>query len=282
VEETIMKKSLILVVLLLLSLNSICPAADITTNVLKRVFFISYGESAGTGFTIDVDGRQYLITAKHVVGGIKDKDTIKIKHDNQMKPLSVRVIWVMPEEADIIVLAPEVQISPSFELEPTMKNLILGQQMYFLGFPFGIGMNDKNTLKINNGYPLPLVKDGVLSGLSTTEGPNKYTVLVLDGLNNEGFSGGPIVYKEQSSNKLNVCGVVSSYKAQEIPVYRKAPLKKTDPKTIERTNPKTGEKYKLVETDMIVERNTGLAYGHGISVAVEAIRKNPIGPEIKK
>jgi hypothetical protein len=44
----------------------------LTANVLKRVVRIIVGAASGTAFTIDVDGRQYLITAKHVVATLKD------------------------------------------------------------------------------------------------------------------------------------------------------------------------------------------------------------------
>ena len=41
----------------------------ITSNFIHRIFRIKCGEFMGTGFTIDVDGKQYVVTAKHVVNG---------------------------------------------------------------------------------------------------------------------------------------------------------------------------------------------------------------------
>jgi hypothetical protein len=43
----------------------------ITANVLTRVLrcHIKNGDSYGTGYTISVDDRQYLVTAKHMVEG---------------------------------------------------------------------------------------------------------------------------------------------------------------------------------------------------------------------
>ena len=39
----------------------------LTSNVLNRVFWIGHqGKPMGTGFAVDVDGRQYLVTAQHV------------------------------------------------------------------------------------------------------------------------------------------------------------------------------------------------------------------------
>jgi hypothetical protein len=39
----------------------------ITANYMCRTFRIKCGNSSGSGFTIDVNGREYLITARHVV-----------------------------------------------------------------------------------------------------------------------------------------------------------------------------------------------------------------------
>ena len=39
----------------------------VTRNVIQRVFKIRRGESQGTAFTIDRAGRQYFVTARHVI-----------------------------------------------------------------------------------------------------------------------------------------------------------------------------------------------------------------------
>jgi hypothetical protein len=62
------------IVLLLVSMQQ--AQAQITSNVLRRVLMIQVGTTSGSSFTIDVDGRQYLITAKHLVAGLKLEDTI--------------------------------------------------------------------------------------------------------------------------------------------------------------------------------------------------------------
>ena len=55
----------------------------ITANVLQRTFFIRFGKSTGTAFTIDNDSKQYLATARHVVKGISSHDVIHVFHDRQ-------------------------------------------------------------------------------------------------------------------------------------------------------------------------------------------------------
>lgn len=38
----------------------------ITTNVFNQVFHVRYANATGTAFTVDLDGRQYLVSARHV------------------------------------------------------------------------------------------------------------------------------------------------------------------------------------------------------------------------
>ena len=46
----------------------------ITSNVIHRTFHIRYRNGTGTAFAIDRDGRQYLITARHLVEGVAAGD----------------------------------------------------------------------------------------------------------------------------------------------------------------------------------------------------------------
>jgi len=62
----------------------------VSTNILQRTFCIKYNEKIGTCFTIDDNGKQYIVTAKHLVEGIADSGTILIFHENQWKELIIR------------------------------------------------------------------------------------------------------------------------------------------------------------------------------------------------
>lgn len=73
----------------------------------------------GTAFTTDVDGRQYLITAKHVVASI---DTaMRVGIDVQRKsgwfPLQV-IVYKCDDPFDIAVLIPSVQLTVDLPLTP--------------------------------------------------------------------------------------------------------------------------------------------------------------------
>jgi S1-C subfamily serine protease len=217
-EVHTMQKSvsrILFLLLFLLGLGSNIWAQEVGTHILQRVFFIKYGEKCGTSFTIDVQGKQYLITARHLVEGIKEGDSIGLFHENQWKSLKAKPLYLEPAEVDIVVLALPIQISPSYPLELGVAGLCISQTTYFLGFPYGQAV-DARTL--NNGFPLPFVRQGICSAVLFS--PKKYAVLFLDGMGNPGFSGGPIIFFDRDSHKLTVAGVVTRYRNQEDKVLK--------------------------------------------------------------
>jgi S1-C subfamily serine protease len=174
---------------------------------------IQTGHGTGSSFTIEVDGRQYLITAKHVVAGLKPEDTIQIRKGEEWSSVKVKVLRC-DEPIDIAVLVPPVQLTVTFPLEPTTDKVLFGQDAYFVGFPYGISMDGK---QVNDSYPIAFVKKGNFSAM-VPEGIA--TVIFLDGHNNPGFSGGPIVYRDlnQSGPPISyAAGVISGFKPEFIP-----------------------------------------------------------------
>jgi hypothetical protein len=125
------KVALLFVVLLVLPLMAIAQPELVTSNVLQRVFLIKYGDQFGSSFTIDVDNRQYLISAKHFLGELRESDCIEIFHDSQWKKLEVRRIDLSNPKIDILVLAPGLQLSPSLELQPSIGNIVISQNVFF-------------------------------------------------------------------------------------------------------------------------------------------------------
>ena len=225
----------------------------ITNNVFNRTFRLKHGEAIGTCFTIDVAGRQYVVTARHVVAGLLAGETaaVEILHDGAWKPLSVHVAWLSEEPADVAILAPQLQLShANLTLEPTSEGIVLGQQVYFLGFT----ELEMLTLPDGAGYPMPLVRQGVLAGILAQSGP---TVLVIDGHNIPGFSGGPVVFQPQGSSEFRVAGVVSGYRPQPKPVLL------------------GGQK-----TELYIAENSGLVIAYGLQEGINHITANPTGVEI--
>jgi hypothetical protein len=226
----------------------------VTTNILQRTFHVRYGGSTGTCFTVDLDGRHYLLTAAHVVQGIAQADEIEIQQDNNWHRIPVQTVGVTAAPADVAVLAPNQILSPLHPLGVHGGGYSLSQDVYFLGFPYGFQMDLQQEL--NRGFPLPLVKKGIISAFALKQtGSN---IILIDGHNNPGFSGGPIVYFSPERPKdLNVCAIVSGYKSRTEPVLL------------------GGQ-----STALSWEYNTGIIVATEISAATNLIRANPIGFEI--
>jgi hypothetical protein len=221
----------------------------ITANVLMRVLNIKVGDGSATAFTIEVDGRQYIVTARHVVKALVGKATVEFQRDRKWIQVPVTVVGHGEGEVDVSVLAADLKLTQAFELQPTHEGVVYGQQMYFLGFPYGwyadIGA-------VNNGMPVPFVKQAVLSLFYRDE--NNAFRLFLDGHNNYGFSGGPVVFKPAEQGDFRVAGVISGFRAAPEPVFN-------------------GES----KTGMTYQHNTGIVLAYGIGHAVDLIKANPIG-----
>ena len=224
----------------------------ITSNVIHRTFQLKCGEALGSCFTIDVDDKQYLCTAKHCLENFRGK-SIELFHGEKWKTLDVELVGFGSKDTDICVLSPKIQLSPPYRLPPTMDNITLGQDVYFLGFPYGIqiDMGDLNRL-----FPLPLVKRATVSAICAQD----QTIILLDGYNNPGFSGGPVVFTKSGSakNELSVAAIVSGYRFEPQPVLDE----------------------KGQETSLRVHANTGIVHSYSIQHALDAIKDNPIGVEI--
>ncbi len=173
----------------------------------SRIYNINYEKSSGTTFLIEKDSSNYFVTAKHLFKTKKYGDivTVRIYQDNEWKYLTGKLLFHKNPNIDIALIEPDDwKFVDGISLDSPMP--IPGDEGFFFGFPFGI--RDTLNRKINYGFPLPLVKKAVLSG-SLGSG-----IILLDGHNNPGFSGGPVYFKnrlERDDYKWYLQGVISSY-----------------------------------------------------------------------
>ncbi len=217
----------------------------ITANVIHRVFQIRFGAGTGTIFAIDVAGKQYLITAKHVVPGIADNSTISLYSNHHWLDVVVDVVGVANDPIDVTVLRANRQLTPHNNLElPSTDSVNYGQDVYFLGFPYGL-VSDWNFGP--DGFPLPWVKRAIVSQFNEN-------VWLLDGHNNPGFSGGPVVFKPAGTQQFSVGAVISGYRSTREPVY-------------------LGQDASPLQ----VNYNTGIIISYPISDALDLINANPTG-----
>lgn len=216
------------------------------SNIIFRTMQICYSTNGcGAAFTIDVDKKQYLITARHIVDGIRSNDLVSIKALEEWKPIRVIPLTV-PTNADVAVLIPPHQLTVSFPLRAGFVECGLGQDVFFLGYPYGLSVPMES-------FTGAFIKKGVLSSFVPI-GQSGEKIIYLDGHNNPGFSGGPIVFRTLNGpNEWRVAGVVSGY------LWVSNML------------------VSATATNSFVQENTGIVTGYSIEAALSAIRDNPIG-----
>ena len=223
----------------------------VTSDVLQRTLKIRRRRSTGTAFTIDRRGRQYLVTARHILAGMVPGESLGVWYEERWRALDVRVAGIGEGEVDVAVLAASIQLSPMHPLEESNEGLCHGQSVYFLGFPYG---HESGGGEINRGLPIPFAKSGIVSALESGGDGRIY----IDAHANEGFSGGPVVCHPNTDtiepNELRLAGVVTG--------------------SIHHTRTVSDHSGHQLAT---VRENAGIVVAVGIEKVVKLIDANPIG-----
>jgi hypothetical protein len=208
----------------------------------------------GTAFSVDYAGKIYLVTARHVVNGLPQCNAkvhlwLGGKWEDSIAP---RVLYPT-SGADVAVFETGWTASRPFPIA-MMRNgdgITFGQQVWFLGYPlwtkeYPHGMSSQFG---KAAPPLAFIKRATLSAVDASN--PRLAVMYLDGFNNKGFSGGPIVYWDFKSRAYKIAGVVTGYEAEEIP-----------------------QKLKIngQELESHLLENSGIIIAYGIANVVDAIR----------
>jgi hypothetical protein len=264
---------------------AVAQMAAPTVNLIERVLMVKsvvpQGKAGtinvvGTIFSIDIDHREYWLTAKHILTGAKHPPygsvTEKSVSLSILNPNAQGEQW---ESVNFSVIDPgkDVDIVVLAASEPLMRNpatvtappdapgttvFFIGFDCEFLGYPSVVGFTWHATVaEGGKTYWLPFVKHCTVSG-ANSEGLN---ILFLDGINNEGFSGGPVIYGTGAQQKI--IGVISSFISEPAEVMALVPAQNV----MQPKEPK--------ETANV---NSGFIIAFSISYAVDAIHKSPIGP----
>lgn len=197
----------------------------IQPEILNRVFKLVYGDpykqsfSSGTAFTMECNDSQFLITARHVFEQSAEwtypnEGTIWLLTDNGKYTLyEVDIKYPADTKVDIAVMRLKnhqyVSKNPNLNTNEGNINeeLILGQDVFFLGFPYDYG-----TLLMpfsGSERPMPVIKKACFSGRLK----GGHACMVFDGLNNPGFSGGPVCYRstDAPNGTMSIAAVISGY-----------------------------------------------------------------------
>jgi hypothetical protein len=144
---------------------------------------------------------------------------------------------------DIAILQTDEVISTPYGIQwQDRKGVTFGQQVWFLGYPYGLGTHFSDA-------DIPFIKRGTLSAIDAS---NPDAVLFyIDGFNNPGFSGGPIIYWDFSERVIKILGVVKGYRPESAKVLVNG-----------------------VEHDTVLLVNSGILVGYGIKHAFDAIQRD--------
>jgi hypothetical protein len=248
----------------------------------------------GTGFTIDVDGRQYLVTAKHLVTGLLPEDTIQLRRYDaagHLQWVDVKMkIYLCDDPVDIAVLVPHEQLTISGSMEPVSGNLVFGADLYFVGFPFGMAMEfPEGGRGVAATSPFGCVSRGTLSAIKSGKtGQAVSTQLILDGYNLGGLSGSPVILSPNDSDP-KVVAVISGFQPDYGPVLTPKEIRPEEATPEDRGRARivqnAGHTYRLEEPkemkdERFVMLNTGIVNARDIRHAVDLIHLHPDGPKV--
>jgi hypothetical protein len=290
------KALLLLSAVMFFSCRSFGQSAQVTVNALLRTFMIETNIGRGTTFSIDIDNREYWITAKHLFTGIKTGPagvftTKRVQanilsqvgdgdegHDLHWETEAFTVIDP-GKDIDILVLVPDhllLGFGRDFNLTTGDEGIGFGGDCEFLGFPYGGGwktqMANPKLPGTNTWMWLPFVKHCTVSAELQEKG---HGIWVLDGINNEGFSGGPVLFATGRNQK--VFAVISGFHQEPLEVLPSPPPGQEQASSIPPSPKLPGGKSKKPEKE-VVNANSGFIIAFEIAPAIKAIQGNPIGP----
>jgi S1-C subfamily serine protease len=214
--------------------------AQVPKHALLRVFQIRVPGASASSFTIDHKGKQYLVTARHVVNGLPGKGAdVEIRRSGRWEKLKVDILLPANPSVDIAVLVIPAPLSTEPDLPADPSKLYLGQDAYFLGFP-------REIFTRAGGDAVPFIKRATISANDVSTSTAR--IWYFDGFNNPGFSGGPIVYQSVDDKQWRIAAVVRGYLTDTA---------------------KQNVGGKLVDSSVLM--NSGIIVAYDIRHAVEAI-----------
>jgi S1-C subfamily serine protease len=158
------------------------PGLTPRANELSRTFRVRSGTETGTAFVIDVDQRQYLVSALHVVERTVEMASIDIFNGGEWRSSPVTVVGY-DEDNDIAVFAlPAVLATHPIRIDA--DGATFGNGAFFLGYPLGL------VGAVDNGFSIAVPRHGTICGF--IQGPPRRLYLSCSSL--PGFSGAPVYF----------------------------------------------------------------------------------------
>ena len=140
-------------------------------NATKVVFRVYGQASQGSGVLVKLpDGKFAILTAKHVLSGMTDKELIEIQlpKNNFITIPRSDTLDIKDKDLSIILINDKRQLdTASFSINPSIMNqdsLINGEKIYTVGFPLDSNLNVSPAIRVTNGEVQTIDKDGTKDG----------------------------------------------------------------------------------------------------------------------
>ena len=208
-----------------------------TAQAMSKTFNLYGDKLTGTCFMVTKNENQYFVTAAHLFESSHrsgDEVAIQMVVQNVLQPYHARIYFHSDRKVDVAVLKLSEQITQYAEIpdelmyKDTIQKIFqgngistdslwvaIGMEVYFLGFPLG------NLGTEVFGMKVPLLKQAIISGWVNHNGID---LLLLDGHNNLGFSGGPVIAFDQDSKQMRMIAVISGYLPEPVNFRQKNDL----------------------------------------------------------
>lgn len=182
----------------------------VRAEAFQRVLRIESRVGKGTAFTIERGGREWLVTARHL---LPEEPAPEVRLTGRSGEFVLRLGFIpgLADQTDIAVAPLENPITPQLALIPHSDGVIWSQDVYFLGFPFGMA----TQISHDPTDQIAFVKHAIVSASIQATGTRLW---FLDGHNNPGFSGGPVVAHTPESETMQVIGVVAGNRGRDRPI----------------------------------------------------------------
>ncbi len=190
-------------------------------NVVSRILWLSFAGGDGTGFILDYKNRQYVVTANHLMEAAGGQATVSIFENDRWQGYDATVLHGPNQCIDVAVLVfPNHHFITAGPVS-TMSDdqFFFGEEAYFLGFPYGLSTSFKDRQ-----WAAPVYKHGYISAKVLCSkfpelkgaAPDERLIL-MDAMNNRGFSGGPVVAPDLNlgDHPQKIVGIVKAYKEAE-------------------------------------------------------------------
>ena len=159
----------------------------------------------GTGFVVEVDGKNLLITANHVVPQTKQVSMrINIPDDPGSNVLTLSRLDDLLDIDDFDLAIFELPGNfPSIGIDfLSIDKISLAQPLFILGYPSGY----RFSLPTNEGVlGTPFIRHGILSGVASIGSGQQ---LFADARSNPGMSGGPVAFIDHTNSRPKIAGMV--------------------------------------------------------------------------